>query len=562
MNRERKTSHRSFLRTALISDIPTIATSLLIVVISLTVCWLGDDIDYMFRIKTAIWDSWGFIGSPADLVRSQWNHYLFVNGRVVAHILVQLFCGVFGQTAFALCNGAVWYVFLHLIATGVHPGSFTSHPRLFARDRAKESFSSSLTVATLALLSFITKMMPTTQIGYIWMFTIILLWLSLYYSDRCSTPAGIILLTLFGIIAGNAQEALSIGVCVMLAVTIFSRWREIFSNRKSALRALIPAIGFFAGVATDCFSPSTLHRAVSYADTVSVCDSLLFAVVALRGFWLMLVISAFMIATRKLSFRHFVKDNLPCVLAIACLFLFNLAIGIKSNRQLFGIELLSILLMLRILPARRLSAPVLIPVTAAVVMIYGFQIQSALRIRYEFKEIVEEYKESSNGVILHSRLRGSTNPLTREFRLYEEIAGQFDNDVRHSIMKLLCHKIDGKKVIKFVPEYVAKDSARRVADPRHLRDTIVKLAEGHYSVISRSDEPRIAVITRNQITGTEHPDTLFPGRPTSSLTVAGTGEKWNFFEILPDRPFEIVVGIDKIFVNSQSEHPVTEIKSK
>lgn len=562
MNRKKETSNRSFFRTALISDIPIIATSLLIVVISLTVCWLGDDIDYMFRIKTSIWDSWGFIGSTADLVRSQWNHYLHVNGRIVAHTLVQLFCGVFGQTAFALCNGAVWYLFLHHICKGFHPGAFISHSHSSAKHYEKGTFATSLTVATLALLSFITKMMPTTQIGYVWMFTIILLWLSLYYSTRCSTPAGIILLTLFGIIAGNAQEALSIGVCVMLAVTVFSRRREIFSNRKSALRALIPAIGFLTGVATDCCSPATLHRAVSYADTVSTADSLLFAAVALRGFWLMLAIVAFRVARRKLSFRGFLKGNLTLVLAIACLILFNIAIGIKSNRQLFGIELLSILLMLRILPAHRLPAPILIPLTAAVFLIYGFQIQSAVRIRNEFKEITAEYEESVNGVIMHSRLRGSNNPLTREFRLYEEIAGQFDNDVRHSIMKLLCHKIDGKKVIKFTPGYIAKDSTRRVADPRHLRDTVVRLSEGHYSVISHSEKPRIAVTIRNQITGTEHPDTLCPGRPTSSLTVAGTGEKWNFFEILPDRPFEIVVGINKIFVNSQSEHPDSESKSK
>lgn len=558
MNRLKSILTSKDFKSIFLRDLPLIVTSLIIIVISLTVSWLGDDIDYMFRIKSAIWDSWGFLSSPAAFFESQCNHYLHVNGRIVAHALVQLYCGVFGQTAFAISNGVVWFIFLHLIFKGV---DINYNRHLLESDNNLTlhlTVSSSLTVASLALFSFITKMMPTTQIGYIWMFTLILLWMRLYYSNCCGRYGGIVLLTLFGVIAGNAQEALSLGVCIILLSTIAKRRKEIFESPRSAMRLIFPAIGFAAGVAIDCFCPATLDRATSYADEITLGDSLLFAAVAFRALWLMILIIGYYAVSRRLSLEKFLKENFSVWLAILFLILFNLTIGIKSNRQLFGIELFSILLTLRALPGKTLPRIILLPLTAVVVLVYSFQINSAIKIRKEFKEIMTEYRESPNGIIMHSRMRASDNPLTREFRLYEELTGQFNNDVRHSMMKLFCHSFGTSKALQFAPSFIATDTTSRKIDSRQVRDTVVNFAEGYYSIITNAKSPNIVVCTRNQITGSETIDTLTNPRPSARMKMRESDKIWYFFEILPDRPFEKVVRINKIFVNSQSEHPETE----
>lgn len=51
------------------------------------------------------------ISSLGDIFSSQWNHYLYVNGRMFAHILVQLFCGLLGKSFFNILNTICLIVF-------------------------------------------------------------------------------------------------------------------------------------------------------------------------------------------------------------------------------------------------------------------------------------------------------------------------------------------------------------------------------------------------------------------------------------------------------------------
>lgn len=51
------------------------------------------------------------ISSLSDIFSSQWNHYLYVNGRMFAHILVQLFCGLLGKSFFDVLNSICLIVF-------------------------------------------------------------------------------------------------------------------------------------------------------------------------------------------------------------------------------------------------------------------------------------------------------------------------------------------------------------------------------------------------------------------------------------------------------------------
>ena len=120
--------------------------------------WIGDDITYAYNFKDG-----SQISSLNDVVVSQIEHYKSVNGRTVAHFLCQLYIPFFGQTAFAVSNALVWMALLLLMAS-----------------LCKMKYSDWKQMALLAcllILGFRTKYTPTCQIGFPWMFTLVVAYL-------------------------------------------------------------------------------------------------------------------------------------------------------------------------------------------------------------------------------------------------------------------------------------------------------------------------------------------------------------------------------------------------
>lgn len=164
------------------------------------VVWLGDDLDYKYMMKGAIWQSWGRIHTWHDFWHSQWIHYQNVNGRFVAHALVQLFNGLLGQQTFAICNALVYPVFIIMLAR-------------IGKVRIAANYGGLFTAAAICMVCFITKMMPTCQIGYIWAMTANMIWLDCFFTSRSPSWAKVAVMFLLGAIAGNWQESVSLGVC-------------------------------------------------------------------------------------------------------------------------------------------------------------------------------------------------------------------------------------------------------------------------------------------------------------------------------------------------------------
>lgn len=75
--------------------------------------WQGDDLNYRMIITADNWDALYDgpkvpVESFNDILKSQYYHYLFVNGRSIAHTLVQIFCGLLGHGWFAICNSLAY----------------------------------------------------------------------------------------------------------------------------------------------------------------------------------------------------------------------------------------------------------------------------------------------------------------------------------------------------------------------------------------------------------------------------------------------------------------------
>ncbi len=162
--------------------------------------WLGDDLDYKYMMNGEIWQSWGKIKTVRQFFDSQYIHYQHVNGRFVAHSLVQLFNAHYGQQVFAICNAIVYMLFAFLLGKAGKV-SFSGNP------------GGILSAICISVLCFITKMMPTCQIGYIWAMAANAAWLMLFFKIKRPNWITTIFILLFGIIVGNWQESVSLGVC-------------------------------------------------------------------------------------------------------------------------------------------------------------------------------------------------------------------------------------------------------------------------------------------------------------------------------------------------------------
>lgn len=451
---------------------------------SANVVWLGDDLDYKYVMRGRIWQSWGWIGSWNEFWQSQFTHYMNVNGRFAAHTLVQLFNGIFGQQAFAICNAVIYAIFAFTIARIGKAGLY--------------NFSGLFSAVCLSVVCFITKMMPTCQIGYIWGMLVNLLWLAAFFNGGRPFWGKVVFTLLFGIIAGNWQESISIGVCAGLGIW----WLAQFFNRHKTIHTFFDwrrswiMLGYFIGTASNCLSPATLSRVQTV--TTPVADQLIVASYSLPGvaiLLLTLIILAFLRKSR-LTFS-FSSDNgkIPdglLIIAMLGLLVFNGIIGVYSNRQLFGANLFAIILTLRALPRHTLGGWLNLAAFLAVLAVWALNLTGIEEVRRQYNDIATLHAQSKDGVVEYDRTRVMTlgHPLNAKY--YEDILGQFDNDLHHSLMKDFKHNSKGK-TLKLRP--ATKPDAEKVEQyaPGHFYVTVREpekgkparevILHGHYSIL-------------------------------------------------------------------------------
>lgn len=170
-------------------------------------------------------------------------------------------------------------------------------------------------------------------------------------------------LLLIGVVCGNGNEAIDLGIGVALVTDM------LILRRRYGCRRLMLLIGFCIGVGVLCLSPGQMVNATtSYRPplVLSLCN----LVSSLRAFWVFAVVLAVACVRRKVTLRGFVTDNRLLFTAMAVMFVFNFAITVKGNRQLFGVELYSAVLTLRLLRHLRIPALWLVAGTAVVAVQY------------------------------------------------------------------------------------------------------------------------------------------------------------------------------------------------
>lgn len=357
-----------------------------IVLMSLSAIWIGDDITYQFSFSTQ-----GALTSLRDVFSSQLAHYHTMNGRFLAHFIVQVMLVFVGKTGFALLNGVMWILLIALLM------------RLLGKEWTDWRMLG--TIAILSIVSFPTKYVPTCQIGYIWMFDFVLVWLLAFrhFSHSGTNAWHLLWLIPFSILAGWTQEALVVGVSAALIVYMLCNWR------KASLAQWTMFVFFGLGAMLLCFSPATLSRTGEVHASVDFLPgwalSLVRCALYLRLAYLLVIEIIVIKARNHVSWKELYRDNSFLWNAWAVLIVFNILVGVFGNRQLFGVELISLILIVRYFTQYILSRTVAFAVMGilaiAVVALSVRNIRFLKEDRLIYASVIGQFKSNSDGTVFY-----------------------------------------------------------------------------------------------------------------------------------------------------------------
>lgn len=353
--------------------------------LTISALWLGDDIIYRYHIATG-----EEISSVVDAFTSQVRHYEVMNGRFPAHFLVQISIALLGQPLFSILN-SVMYVALLLILLRILGISLKDN--LYV-----------LFVALLLLISFPTKFVPSCQIGYIWMFTIVLCYIYLFFrTAEVKSIWNALWLCPFSLLAGWSQESLVIGVSVALIIYVISNLKQLTINQW------VMFISFGIGAMLLCFSPGTLSRTGEIHGSVDFLPPVVYSLIKLsfylRVTYLLMGYVLYLRFIKRKSLNELYSLGPFYVHTLIALFLFNALIGVFGNRQLFGIELMSMILLIKYVKEYsetclfRLS---LLFITSITVLVVFFN--DCMFLKHErniYDEICSQYLSSDNGIVYY-----------------------------------------------------------------------------------------------------------------------------------------------------------------
>lgn len=435
--------------------------------------WLVDNLFYKFKFdlnyhefgngRTLLTDP---IKNLVDIVQSQLNHYQSWGGRFVAQSLVQLFCAILGQKWFALFN-AVIYASLFILIMSIAGVDWRNYKSL-------------LTVILLVFTSFITDMSPSFQINYIWMFTLALGFIKLFFT--CTNEKSIvkiIALGLFSFVSGFGHEGLNVGIGGAIVVY----W--IANIRRFTLAEYVMAIGFGAGCAALCLAPGNFVRMSGVEHHNNIIMSLFSFVVSARTILLMIVVALTARIRRKLTWRNIYNQNrFYFDVMIICL-LFCLVLGFSGGRALFGAELMAIIITVRLLKNHSFSRFWLTVFCLILVTFWIDQFRKVELRRTQYDDICSQYRLSKDGCVYSDLCEANCSPF--EFSYSSVIPlpfGSEDDWTLIAFQKYMQSLYDkDKPLIKVLPKYLQGKG------DTSLESQIVRCGDGVYLLISSKKNP-------------------------------------------------------------------------
>lgn len=272
------------------------------------------------------------IQTLGDMVESLHNYYLYKDGgRCVTHSNTMFFLAFIGHNVFAVCNGLMFALMLHLFClnfAGKNENYFTVA-------------SIALTYFGLFLPAFKDDILWLDgSCNYLWSAGYILLFHYLLSKDirKAWWP----LLFVYGIIAGNTNEGIMIGLSVGYMVYYLSHFKQLTPQRWVML------IGLAIGVALLVFSPGAWNRAAKAtpgSDTTTIFAGGIGYLYKQLPLYFMTIRVTYIAVFLMLYKKKFplLWGSTMMVLALFCL------IVRSSERIYFGLELTALIVVLQLL---------------------------------------------------------------------------------------------------------------------------------------------------------------------------------------------------------------------
>lgn len=337
------------------------------------------------------------IRTIGDIFVSQWHHYFeFTNGRFIAHFFVQLFDGILGKSVFNIFNAVFFALFLYALAV--------------VTSRDKRQYYKIASVAFFLIFLLMTGfkyvfLWMSGSCNYLWMAILLLFFHRLIERDDIPTHYNVPLL-LYGFICGWTNEAMVVGLGGAYFLYYIFHRKELTPHRKWML------IGFFLGALILVLSPASIHRAfTSSARNFTPMDRIV-NMQNLRLFFVMILFVLIKIGLGKLNFKQWVKKEQMLVTAAVISLIFILFTGFYLEHSRFGIELFSLLLILRTINWEKVNTAVISVVNVCVL---AFAIYAVTICAKCYKVGQEELEPATRGetLILTSNPIETTSPMRR-----------------------------------------------------------------------------------------------------------------------------------------------------
>lgn len=356
-----------------------------------------DDLIYQYFCRdingvmdaSELYDTNNRIDSLAEVFQSQYNHYMHHNGRFLLHILVQSFCGFLGKPLFNVCNALVYVLFLY---------------GCLRLTRVKDLTGAVLVVGALWFLlpvQCIFTMSVAHAVNYLWVSTLVVYFLQLLRwvidrQEKMSVGVGV-LLFLAGLVTGATHE----GFTMPLSVGLFA-WLLVNFNVKWPVWLL--AAGLWLGTASVVLAPSTLNRAMSVMPAVEgVGDNgldlkLQVLFYSKRLMLLLVVIGVGLWFIGKKRVAAFLKEYVVWLIAIVMNLLLVLSLAQFSQRMVFPLELLSVLLIILLLKEFDLHRQVKRMATTFIIVLMCTHVPLLLsysgKVSKEYSEMVQSCRDT------------------------------------------------------------------------------------------------------------------------------------------------------------------------
>ena len=184
--------------------------------------------------------------------------------------------------------------------------------------------------------------------------------------------------------------------------------------------------------------------------------------------------------THKINLKTFYQQNSFYINAILILILFNFTIGVYGNRQLLGIESLSIILILRLLKNFHFNKILLPVITIFTIAVYCLKWIDISHSRQTYDNVYELYNNSNTGEIFfditipqHSKFIHPTNFISHYFNGVQSVSQLFQSQESNTY-----------KELKINPTCL-----QNINDSIEVQNQVVKLGNGCYVVIQSKENP-------------------------------------------------------------------------